>query len=169
MSEHDRPSPEPPHTETPRSVLVGVPLHDDDGGLTVATAAAYAAALGAELILAGIAPIAQPLVAEAHLALGPPSLPPIAEQQTIDRIARARLEEAAAALPAGLAARTVLNWGTPGTVLVETALMEGADLIVVPMKREGPLGHLLHDGNDRHVLHNSEVPVLVVPVPSPTN
>jgi nucleotide-binding universal stress UspA family protein len=40
---------------------------------------------------------------------------------------------------------------------------EDADLIVLPMLRGHELSHLLRDGADRHVLHHSPVPVLVVP------
>lgn len=148
---------------SPKSILVAVPLHDRDGH-ALAVATAYAAALGAELILAGVAPIVQPAVNDAYMAFQPPSAPPLAEQQAIDRLARERLAEAAARVPDGIAARTVLNWGSVGTALVEAAEMEGAELIVVPMRHDGALGHLLHDGADRHVLHHSRVPVLVVPV-----
>ncbi|HEX2085981.1 MAG TPA: universal stress protein [Solirubrobacteraceae bacterium] len=153
-----------PNIETPRSVLVAVELHDRDRGETVTTAAAYAAALGAELILAGVAPIAEPVLTNAAVALGPPSAPPVAEQQVIDRLARERLAELAAHVPDGVPARTVLNWGPLGPAIVATAEMEDAGLVVVPMRREGALGHLLHDGADRYVLHQSRVPVLVVPV-----
>jgi nucleotide-binding universal stress UspA family protein len=161
MPQHD------PHPfEPPRAILVGVHLHDEDGGLAVATAAAYAAAFGAELILTGLAPIAEPAVTDAYMALSAPSAPPIAEQQMLDRIARERLDEAAAAVPEGVPTRTVLDWGRTGVVLAETAELEGAGLIVVPMHREGALAHLLHDGDDRYVLHHATVPVLVVPVPA---
>ena len=153
------------HPSSPRSVLVGVHLDERNDVATVETAAAYAEKLGAELVLAGVAPIAEPVLTDAYMALDGPSAPPLHQQQMIDRLARERLEEAASAVPEAVAARTVLNWGTPGLVLVETAAREGAELIVVPMRHEGALGHLLHDGDDRYVLHHSDVPVLVVPVP----
>jgi nucleotide-binding universal stress UspA family protein len=38
-----------------------------------------------------------------------------------------------------------------------------ADLVVLSMRRGSELSHLLNDGTDRHVLHHSDVPVLVVP------
>jgi nucleotide-binding universal stress UspA family protein len=152
-----------PSIQPPRSILVGVVLHDEDSGAAIATASAYAAALGAELILAGVAPIAEPVRADVVTGLGPPALAPIAEQQTLDRLAREQLADAAARVPEHVASRTVLNWGPVGTVLVETAETESADLIVVPMRHAGALGHILNDGTDRYVLHHSSVPVLVVP------
>ena len=158
MSTFDLPSIQPP-----RSILVGVELHEEDGAAAIATASAYASALGAELILAGVAPIAEPVLSDAVTGLGPPAVAPIAEQQMIDRLAREQLAEAAARIPEAIARRTVLNWGSAGPVLVETAEMESADLIVVPMRHAGALGHLLNDGTDRYVLHHSTVPVLVVP------
>jgi nucleotide-binding universal stress UspA family protein len=46
---------------------------------------------------------------------------------------------------------------------VAAAREQQADLVVVPMRQEGELRHLMHDHADRHVLHHSDVPVLVVP------
>jgi nucleotide-binding universal stress UspA family protein len=74
-----------------------------------------------------------------------------------------RLEDLAEALPDGIRCRTLLTWGPVGPTLVETAREEHADLVVVPIRRESGLAHLLHDHADRYVLHHSDVPVIVVP------
>lgn len=135
----------------------------EDSLEAIGVAATLAAALGAELVLAGIAPLAPPdpsaeAPGEVH------TLARQAERQRLlDRIVAERLEELAGALPAGVRARTLLTWGPVGSALVTTAREEDADLLVVPIRREGELGHLVHDHVDRYVLHHSDVPVLVVP------
>jgi nucleotide-binding universal stress UspA family protein len=107
-------------TGPPRCIIVPVTF-PRDAREVVGVAAAFAGALGAELVLAGIAPLAPP----EPQRYGPEEIGPIARQRE-----------------------------------------QHADLIVVPMLREGELRHLLHDHADRHVLHHSDVPVLIVPVPS---
>jgi nucleotide-binding universal stress UspA family protein len=135
----------------------------EDSLEAVAVAATLAAAVGAELVLAGIAPLA------------PPDPPPEApggidmlarqaeQQKLLDRIIAKRLEEVADALPAGISTRTLLTWGPVGAALVAAAREQRADLVVVPIRRESELAHLIHDHADRYVLHHSDVPVLVVP------
>jgi nucleotide-binding universal stress UspA family protein len=149
-------------TGVPTRILVPVTVPAGSEEAVVA-AVALAVALGAELVLAGIAPLAPP----EETAGWPPNVSPLGEQverqRLIDRLVGARLEELAAGLPAGLDARTVLAWGPVGEALVATAREQRADLVVVPMRQEGELRHLMHDHADRHVLHHSDVPVLVVP------
>lgn len=73
--------------------------------------------------------------------------------------------DAAGVLAAALGAEVVLaGWGSTGPAIVDAARREATDLVVVPMRRATPVGHVLHDGADRYVLHHSDVPVLVVPV-----
>ena len=67
-------------------------------------------------------------------------------------------------LPDTVRHRTVLCWAPIGPAIVDAAAHEAADLVVVPMRRAGALGHLLHDGSDWYVLRHCAVPVLVVPV-----
>lgn len=128
-----------------------------------AVAAELAVALDAELVLAGIAPVAPP-----ELSYGAPVEPDTAqrqveEQRLLDQIMSERVEDLAEALPDGLRCRTLLTWGPVGPSLVEIAREQHADLVVVPIRRESELGHLLHDHADRYVLHHSDVPVVVVP------
>jgi nucleotide-binding universal stress UspA family protein len=66
-------------------------------------------------------------------------------------------------VPDGLHCRTMLTWGPVGPTLVEAAREQNADLVVVPIRRESELAHLVHDHADRYVLHHSDVPVIVVP------
>ncbi len=130
---------------------------------SAAVAAELAGSLGAELLLAGIAPVAPP---------GPSSDAPTMietlqwqaeEQRLLDRIVAERLEELAATLADDVRCRTLLLWGSVGPALVEAAREEDVDLVVVPIRRESKLGHLVQDHADRYVLHHSDVPVIVVP------
>jgi nucleotide-binding universal stress UspA family protein len=148
----------------PRHLLVGVELHAAGAAAAVAAAGALAQALAAEVILAGIAPLEQPpLVTEPT-----PAFPRVLElgpmQAEIDRLTMAHVEAVAEALPRAVPRRSVLCWGPAGPAIVEAAQREGADLVVVPMRRAGAIGHVLNDGADRHVLHHCGVPVVVVPV-----
>jgi hypothetical protein len=108
--EDDRPHGEPP--VRPRSLLVAVDLYDNSAtAAIVAVAGALAAALGAEVILAGVAPLAP-----------------------IDALTHSQVTEAARSLPADVRHRTLLRWGEPGPVIVDAARQEAVDLIVVSMR-----------------------------------
>jgi nucleotide-binding universal stress UspA family protein len=85
------------------------------------------------------------------------------EQEVLDRLARERLDETAARIGDGLDVGTAIAWGPAGPAIIEEADEHGHDCVVVGMRREGPLGHLIHDHSVRHVLRHSPVPVLVVP------
>ena len=145
---------------TPHRIIVPVTFADDSFE-AVAVAATFAAALGAELVLAGITPIAP---------LDPPVDVPdagrlgrqVQRQELLDRLVAERLADLAAALP-GIPSRTLQSSGPVGAALVAAAGEAHADLVVVPIRREGELAHLVHDHVDRYVLHHSDVPVLVVP------
>lgn len=146
---------------TPHRIITPVTLAEDSSE-AVGVAAALAAALGAELVLAGIAPAAMP-----EPLLDTPDLEGLAQQmqdqQLLDRLVTERLEELARALPRSVRTRTLLTSGPVGPALVDAAREQRADLIVVPIHRESELAHLVHDHADRYVLHHSDVPVLVVP------
>jgi nucleotide-binding universal stress UspA family protein len=135
--------------------------HDSLEGAAVA--AELAAALGAELVLAGIAPVAPPEPAPDAPTTIDTLHRQAEEQRLLDSIVSERLEELAATLAGGVSCRTLLLWGPVGPALVEAAREEAADLVVVPIRRESELAHLVHDHADRYVLHHSEVPVVVVP------
>jgi nucleotide-binding universal stress UspA family protein len=148
---------------TRRRVIAPVTLAHDSLE-AAAVAADLAAGLGAELVLAGIAPVAPP-----EPSYGAPTeleaLQRQAEhQRLLDQIMAERLEDLSAAMPDGLRCRTLLMWGPVGPTLVEAAREQDADLVVVPIRRESELAHLLHDHADRYVLHHSDVPVIVVPI-----
>jgi nucleotide-binding universal stress UspA family protein len=149
-------------THAPRSILVPVMLADDCVD-AVAVAAALAAALGAELVVVGIAPLASPAPPLDPARRSETPAQPAGEQKLVDRIVAERLQELAGALPPSVRARTRVTWGPVGAALVAAARDERADLVVVPIRREGEFAHLIHDHADRYVLHHSDVPVLVVP------
>jgi nucleotide-binding universal stress UspA family protein len=149
----------------PRCIVVPVTLAADSPQI-VSAAAALAEELDAELVLVGIAPPAPPVRSAAGVDDGA-WLAADNQQRFLDLLVRERLDELSGDLPAGVRVRTILSWGPAGPAIVETARDEQAELIVVPMRRETALGHALHDHVDRHVLHHSEVPVLVVPTTRP--
>jgi nucleotide-binding universal stress UspA family protein len=150
----------------PRAVLAAVEPYEAGAEATVEVAGVLAAAFGAEVVLAALAPLAQAApTADDVVPLRP--TPPPELQTAIDGLTQSRAERAAARLPAAVPRRTVLCRGPAGPAIVDAARSEDADLVVVPMRRAGVLGHLLHDGTDRYVLHHSDVPVLVVPVDPP--
>jgi nucleotide-binding universal stress UspA family protein len=146
---------------TPRTIITPVTFADDCYE-AVEVAAALAAALRAELVLAGVAPMAPP-----EPELDTPDVDRLVRQmenqQLLDRLIARRLEELTGALPRGVRARSLQTTGRVGVALVEAAREQGADLIVVPIRRESHFAHLIHDHVDRYVLHHSDVPVLVVP------
>jgi nucleotide-binding universal stress UspA family protein len=152
---------EPEHDALPRRILLAVD-GEPANGPAFTTATALAGALGAELVLLGITPAA--------LAFGaPPPVFPlaaeevVAEQDVLEGQTRERLLETEGRVPSGVRSRTVFGWEPAGPAIVDAAREEEADLVVVPMHRGGEVSHLLRDGADRHVLHHSPVPVLVVP------
>jgi nucleotide-binding universal stress UspA family protein len=147
---------------TPKRIIAPITLAADSLD-AAAVAARLAASLGAELVLAGVAPLAPP-EPPARLPGGAAAVAGhVREQQLVDGLINERLEQFVAALGTAVRARTLLTWGPVGAALVAAAGEEGADLVVVPIRREGGLGHLFHDHADRYVLHHSDVPVLVVP------
>jgi Universal stress protein family len=90
-----------------------------------AVAAELAAALGAELVLAGIAPVA-PLESSNGTITEVDAMQRQAEhQRLVDQILSERLEELAEAMPDGLRCRTMLTWGPVGPMLVEAAQRAG--------------------------------------------
>src|SRR5438034_1556886 len=101
----------------PRSVLVAVELHDSAAaGTAVAAAGVLAAALGAEVILAGVAPLVQPTPPDEPVA----SLHPVPmgdRQATIDALTHRRVTETAGRLPADVPRRTMLRWGAIGPAI----------------------------------------------------
>jgi nucleotide-binding universal stress UspA family protein len=146
----------------PRSIMVAVEA-PAEARATVAVAASLAAALGAELIVAGVVPLAPP-----GLATGAPGdvgelAEQLEQQQLVERLVQERLDEIVGEQCDGVRTRTHLTYGPAGPAIAAAAREQDVDLIVMPMRREGELGHLVHDHADRHVLHHSDVPVLVVP------
>jgi nucleotide-binding universal stress UspA family protein len=144
-----------------RRIIAPVTLAEDTLE-AVDIAAHLAAALGAQLVLAGIAPVATRASAvESTSTLG--GLANQAERQwLVDRIISLRLRGIADALPEDMQAQTLMTWGPVGPALVTAAHEQGADLVVVPSRHDHHRGAA--DGEaERYVLDHSDVPVLVVP------
>jgi nucleotide-binding universal stress UspA family protein len=143
-------APSKPHAR-PRAVLVAVELNDSSSAAaTVAAAGLLADALGAEVILAGIAPLVQAVPANA---------PTGDRQATIDALTHRQVTRTADCLPAGVVRRTMVRWGATGPAIVEAARQEQVDLVVVSTS----------SGADHYVVHHTEVPVLVVPPEHPAD
>jgi hypothetical protein len=142
----------------PRSVLVAVELRDGAAATAVAAAGVLAAALGAEVILAGVAPLVQSTPPDEPVVLLHP-VPMGDRQATIDALTHRRVNESARRLPASVPRRTMLRWGAIGPAIVDAARQERVDLVVVSLR----------GGADHYVLHHSGVPVLVVPIEPPAD
>jgi nucleotide-binding universal stress UspA family protein len=138
-----------------------------DSLAAAAVAARLAASLRAELVLVGIAPMAPPEPPARMFGDVASVDRHVQEQELVDGLITERLDQFVGALESELRARTLLTWDPVGAALIEAAGNEDADLVVVPIRREGGLAHLFHDRADRYVLHHSEVPVLVVPTSDP--
>jgi nucleotide-binding universal stress UspA family protein len=149
------------HARAPRRLLAPVTLAGDFIE-AVAVAAKLAEAVGADLVLAGIAPVVLDSAPGAAGEIDMPA-PQAAEQALVDRIVAERLADVADALPPAMRVRTIAMWGPVGTALVAAAREQSADLVVIPIRREGDHARLFRDHADRYVLDHSDVPVLVVP------
>jgi nucleotide-binding universal stress UspA family protein len=146
----------------PRRILVPIELGDHSAA-TRELAASLAGAVNAELILLGIAAEPATPVGVGPLGMTAPDTELFDEGRMIDRLVQERLDEALDALPSGVHARGVLTLGPVGPAVVDAVQEQGADLVVLAMRHENALEHLLGDHIPRHVLEHSGVPVLVVP------
>lgn len=151
----------PHHASWPSRVLVPV---DDDRASTAAVlaAGALAMALDAELVLVALLPgvVVMPAYPSA-LAISPDDASD--DGAELERIRAQRRSAVSGLLPAGVRSRWIDGRKPAGEAIVSAADEAHADLVVVPMRRSSELGHAIHDGADRHVLHHSKVPVVVVP------
>ena len=147
---------------SPQRFLVPVD-HSEPSSEAVDVASQLAHGLNGTLTLLAVVPLAAPVTGADGLVAGPVPLAESGEQEALDRLARERLDEAAARIGEELDVRTAIAWGPAGPAIVEKADENGHDYVVVGTRREGALGHLIHDRTVRHVLRHSPVPVLVVP------
>jgi nucleotide-binding universal stress UspA family protein len=151
-----------PHLHALPSCILVAAENDSASVAAVGRAAAIAAALDAELVL--LAVLALPLVEAAYpsaLAIGRFDLE--GDREEAERTLSRRIARFSPLLPPGVRSRWIRGHHPSGPAIVRAADEVDADLVVVPMRRGNELSHLLNDGTDRHVLHQSRVPVLVVP------
>ena len=76
------------------------------------------------------------------------------------------LAEAAAKVPDGVAARTVLLEGPPAKAIVSQVKKGGHDLVAMGSRGRGELTSMVLGSTSHAVLHESPVPVLVVHIPN---
>lgn len=93
----------------------------EDSLEAVAVAARLAVALDAELVLAGIAPLAPPEPSLNGATGTETVLRQADEQKLVDQLVSERLEELVEGLSGGVRARTLLTWGPVGGSLLEAA------------------------------------------------
>jgi nucleotide-binding universal stress UspA family protein len=148
----------------PRRIVVPVTL-SREGDARIAAAARLAAALRAELVLVGVAPLVPPAQWTAGVSRFVLLDREREAQRLMERLVVDRLEELRAALPSRVRARTVATWGPVDETLAEVAEIEDADMIVVSMREESPLAYVLGDAANASLVHHSDVPVLIVPEP----
>jgi nucleotide-binding universal stress UspA family protein len=153
---------EPPIHSVPISRIL-VPADEDPASVAaVELAAGLAVALDAELVL--LAVLSLPIVEAAYpsaLAIG--MYDEEGDREEAERTLSRRIDRFSVVLPPAVRARWIRGRHPAGPAIVRALDEVDADLVVVPMQRGGELSHLLNDGTDRHVLHHSGVPVLVVP------
>ncbi len=156
----NRTHPIPNTNARPRRILVPVTDDAQTDAAAFDQATGFAAALDAELVLLGLKPELEPA------AMPPAPFSPglrADEDERFEGHVHERLAELRDRVPSGVRSRAVLGRAPAGPAIVDAAREQAADLIVVPMRRGGEVSHLFQDGADRHVLHHSPVPVLVVP------
>jgi nucleotide-binding universal stress UspA family protein len=147
---------------TPISCILVAVDRDAASVAAVRRAAQLAAALDAELVL--LAVVARAFLDRRYssaLKAAPEELTGDPEQ--VERMVAARVAYVSDVVPAGVRSRWVRGYEPAGPAIVQAADEVGADLVTLPMTRGNELSHVLRDVADRHVLHHSAVPVLVVP------
>jgi nucleotide-binding universal stress UspA family protein len=145
-------------SRVPRRFLVAVDRSQSSiAALDIAVG--LARGVNATVTLLAVAPVAVGAVAEVPFQ---PDLV-VSGQRELDRKAQELLEELSARVDQGLDVRTVLSWEPAGAAIVDEVQAGEHDLIVMPTRGSGVIGHLLHDHTARHVLNRAPAPVLVVP------
>jgi nucleotide-binding universal stress UspA family protein len=142
----------------PRRFLVAVD-HSEPSRAALDIAIGLARGVHATVTLLAVAPLA--VGATAEIPLEPDLI--MSGQRELDRRAEQLLEELSARIDHDLQVRTVLSWEPAGPAIIDEAQAGQHDLIVMPTRGSGVLGHLLHDHTARHVLNRTPAPVLVVP------
>jgi nucleotide-binding universal stress UspA family protein len=107
---------------------------------------------------AGLPPVVNPA---AGVPL-PTHLAQLREQMT--RVQHGILERAQARVPEGVKASTVLLEGRVGEAIIERIRADGHDLVAMGSRGRGELRSMVLGSVSHQVLHESPVPVLIVPL-----
>ena len=143
-----------------RRIVVGV-----DGSPHAAHALSWAAqlalALDAEVV--AVHAVDPRLFVPVIQALGPPA-PPAVDREWYDEVRDAFEKDWVSPLrAAGVHYRTRMIDGTPALALVDAAVAEDADLLVVGSRGRGGFAGLVLGSVSTHVVHHAHRPVVVVP------
>jgi nucleotide-binding universal stress UspA family protein len=114
----------------------------------------------ADVTVVTVAPTVAPLV-----ALAPASIEGLRDE--LDHWARARLEEAKAAAPAGLIVRTIERNGHVGDEIVGEIESGDYDLVVLGSRGHGRLTTEILGSVNNHVHYHSNVPTLTIDTAEP--
>lgn len=136
-----------------------------DGSPTSRTALAQAYELAqaedADVTVVTVAPTVAPLA-----AMAPVSVEGLRDE--LEQWARARLDEAKAAAPAGLTVRTVERNGHVGDEIVAEIESAEYDLVVLGSRGHGRLTTEILGSVNNHVHYHSDVPTLTIDKPQAT-
>jgi nucleotide-binding universal stress UspA family protein/amino acid transporter len=78
-------------------------------------------------------------------------------QKFLEAVARSLREE-------GLVVRTIVAGSMPARTIVETALNEDADMIMITSKGRGGLDYIMVGSVAQRIVENTEIPVFIVPI-----
>jgi nucleotide-binding universal stress UspA family protein len=78
-------------------------------------------------------------------------------QKFLEAVARSLREE-------GLEVRTIVTGSMPARTIVETALHEEADMIMITSKGRGGLDYIMVGSVAQRIVENTEIPVFIVPI-----
>ena len=136
---------------------VGVAYNDTpEASVAVSSAGQLAKALGAELVVIGVADASG---FESPALMGGPSVPSV--RVDIDRHVQESLDALVAELPADVTATTKRLTGDPADLLADHSAY--LDLLVTGSRGYGPLHSVLAGGVSGRLLRNAQCPVIIVP------
>ena len=78
-------------------------------------------------------------------------------QKFLEAVARSLRDE-------GLVVRTIVTGSMPARTIVETALNENVDMIMITSKGRGGLDYIMVGSVAQRIVENTEIPVFIIPI-----